>query len=307
MINVNMTTNEKDIPVNYGMYDFGVVRDHALSSLKYILADITDIKQRYIALGFHLWEFKENECYKDFGFDNFKEFCKENLPIDYTIATRCIKIWHRFALEQGGVRKMFLDDKYREYEYTQLSEMVSMDSTELAMVNPDMTCKEMRQLKKKVLVEPEALKKFVEYFQEDETPLTKRELHNAMIKAGNQYSHFSAYPYNHDMRPGKASICGSKYYKFNQLIEAYEKMGGTLYSDKVASTQLKKLCVTDLVDKKGAVLHKCIKSAEPEKENIDVKIFDEDGKLYQFSTVYKSFDILLQDDNTLVLRVRKGE
>ena len=306
MINVDMTTNEKDIPVTYGLFDFGVVRDHALSSLKYILADITDIKQRYIALGFHLWEFKENECYKDFGFDKFQEFCQANLPIDFRTAQRCIQIWHRFALEQNGVRKMFLDEKYREYEYAQLQEMVSMDSTELALVKPDMSVKEMRQLKKKVLVEPEALKKFVKYFQEDEAPLTKRELHNAMIKAGNQYSHFSSYPYNHDMRPGKASICGSKYYKFNQLIEAYEKIGGTLYSDKVATSQLKKLCVTDLVDKKGAVLHKCIKSAEPEKENIDVKIFDEDGKLYQFSTVYKSFDVLLQDDNSLVLRVRKG-
>ena len=307
MINVDMTTNEKDIPVNYGMYDFGVVRDHALSSLKYILADITDIKQRYIALGFHLWEFKENECYKDFGFDKFQEFCKMNLPIDFRTVQRCIQIWHRFALEQGGVRKMFLDDKYKEYEYAQLSEMVSMDTTELALVNPDMTVKEMRQLKKKVLVEPEALKKFIEYFQEDEIPLTKRELHNAMIKAGNQYSHYSSYPYNHDMRPGKASICGSKYYKFNQLIEAYEKMGGTLYSDEVATSRMNKLSASDLVNKKGAVLHNCIKSAEPEKENIDVKIFDVDGKMYQFSTVYKTFDILLQGDNTLVLRLRKDD
>ena len=43
---------------------------------------------------------------------------------------------------------MFLDDKYKEYSYSQLSEMLQMNDKQIAQIKPEMTVKEIRELKK---------------------------------------------------------------------------------------------------------------------------------------------------------------
>ena len=57
----------------YGLINFHEMRPLAENTMKYLIAEANNFKEHYIKLGRHLYEFKNNEYYKDFGFDNFEE------------------------------------------------------------------------------------------------------------------------------------------------------------------------------------------------------------------------------------------
>lgn len=120
----------------------------ALASLSYIHTDIRNIKNNYISLGFHL-----NECfrcgyYRTFGYDNFNDFVFDNFGLNKSSLSRCLAVFERFAARDGFVRKMWIDDRYKDYSYSQLCEMVSMDTVQVKRVKPDMTIREIREFKK---------------------------------------------------------------------------------------------------------------------------------------------------------------
>ena len=151
---VTLETNEKDLEVVYGPYKpyFNYDEDVmvlALASLKYILTDLNDIRRKYIQLGFHLYEFKRcNHCYK-FGYYSLEDFCAANLGMDKSAVSRCISVWENFAaVDSSHSRKMWIDERYQEYSYSQLCEMVSMDEELRKQVKPDMTIKKIREIKK---------------------------------------------------------------------------------------------------------------------------------------------------------------
>lgn len=88
-----MDIKEEEIEVVRGSYPFkersGGAARH---SLRYILGDLQDIKQKYFMLGFHLNEFAEYNYYKDFGYESMKEFCLANIPLDYSALSRCMSV-----------------------------------------------------------------------------------------------------------------------------------------------------------------------------------------------------------------------
>lgn len=125
-----------------------VSMEFAESYLMRIYDDMREVKHGFIRLAYHLNEIKTCEYYKAAGYKDFYEFCEVNYGLDKTKVKRYIEIWYRFAMrENGGSRpKMFIDEKYADYNYSQLCEMVSMKHPE--KVKPNMTIKEIRELKK---------------------------------------------------------------------------------------------------------------------------------------------------------------
>lgn len=162
---VSVTTNEKDIPVKFAndhskkkffecLKDAGNYSNDAcislLQSMKYIYTDCNDIKTNYIRLGFHLSELKKRR-YGLTGFYDFYEFVESNFGLDKSATSRCMSISDKFCRENGnfGHRTMFLNDKYKDYSYSQLCEMVSIKDEKLRnKIKPDMTIKQIRELKK---------------------------------------------------------------------------------------------------------------------------------------------------------------
>lgn len=154
---VTLSTKESDLEVKYGMINFREERENARTSLKYILSDMNDIRTRYIWLGFHLEEFKRCEYYYDFGYPSMEEFCSANLGMDKSAVSRCINVYREFNASnitkyEAGIKlvgsKMDLDERYKDYSYSQLCEMVSMDDVQRKQVTPDMTIKQIREVKK---------------------------------------------------------------------------------------------------------------------------------------------------------------
>lgn len=142
-----MLENKVIKPV-YGSFYLREERELAKSSLEYITRDIDDIKGNYIKLGFHLYECKKMKYHEDFGYENFYEFCEKNFKLDKSMISRCINVWWEFADKQDSSRMMWLAEEYKEYSFSQLSEMVSLDEKKRRDIKPKMTIKEIRKKKR---------------------------------------------------------------------------------------------------------------------------------------------------------------
>lgn len=157
--NVSIATKEKDLNVKYGMYNLCPEREAARGSLKYILSDMNDIRKSFIRLGFHLAEMQRNKYYEDFGYLSLEEFAEANLGMDKSNVYRYIRVYENFALPCKPIlgsslssvsSKMFLDDKWKDYSFSQLVEMCSMSKFQRQACRPDMTIKQIREVKKTV-------------------------------------------------------------------------------------------------------------------------------------------------------------
>lgn len=132
-----------------GMFDLGVEETESAKSVyRSIIRHITEIKNSYIHLGFQLDVFKRNEHYKKFGYLTFEEFCEKNVPLEMKNIHKCLRVFYRFAKIQGNARLNELDEKYVEYNYSQLCEMLPLTESELEEVTPEMSVKKIRNLKK---------------------------------------------------------------------------------------------------------------------------------------------------------------
>lgn len=161
---VTLSTKEDELVIKYGpnmdrrkklRY---VERQDARTSLKYILSDLNDIRKYYMRLGFHLEEFRKNNYYIDFGYFTFDDFCEDNFGLDKSAVSRCINVYRAFNASnsvtyENGIKQrgaaIELSEEWNEYSYSQLCEMVSMDDVQRKQVTPDMTIKQIRELKKK--------------------------------------------------------------------------------------------------------------------------------------------------------------
>lgn len=128
----------------------GDVNELAVASFGYIRSDIADIKNNYMRLGFHLYEMYTMRYFKDLGYFDFYECVEANFGLEKSAVSRCINVWRRFCREtSSGTPQIFLDDRYTDYNYSQLCEMLPLSDDQLWKVKPDMTVREIREFKKK--------------------------------------------------------------------------------------------------------------------------------------------------------------
>lgn len=113
------------------------------------MTDINDIKRSYIRLGFHLVEFERLKYYRDFGYSSLAEFSDKNLGLDKSALSRCMAVFKAFAdRTDRNVLFMKIKDKYADYSYSQLCEMLTLDAKFHSQITPDMSIKQIREFKK---------------------------------------------------------------------------------------------------------------------------------------------------------------
>lgn len=150
--NVDICTKESSLIIKRGLYNLREKeREFALSSVKYILTDVNNLRKSYICLGFHLFEMKRMKYYEDFGYVTLEEFCDANIGMDKSSVSRCISVFERFSAVNDSMSRthlMYIDDRWKNYSYSQLCEMVSMSDDLLLKVRPEMSVRQLRELKK---------------------------------------------------------------------------------------------------------------------------------------------------------------
>ena len=125
------------------------VNELAVASFNYVKQDITDVKKRYMSLGFHLHEMEMRRYHEELGYDNFYECIEKNFHMDKSAVSRVIAVWNEFcSKDDSNSKKMWVDDKYEKYSYSQLVEMLPLKEKERFKVNADMTVSQIRSYKR---------------------------------------------------------------------------------------------------------------------------------------------------------------
>lgn len=110
---------------------------------------LDNMKMSFIAAGYYMKYIRDHEQFREDGYESIWEFAEDNYGIKKSTASRWMSMNDKFS--QGG-NSPILAEEYRGFEKSQLQEMLYLDDKQMEMVTPDMTVKEIREVRK-----PEAL------------------------------------------------------------------------------------------------------------------------------------------------------
>lgn len=115
---------------------------------------LTNIKMSFIAAGYFMKYIRDHEMYREDGYANIWEFAEDIFGIKRTTASRWMLMNDRFSVNGNTP---ILADEYKAFGKSQLQEMLYLEDEQMEEVNPDMTVKEIRELRspEKKLVKPD--------------------------------------------------------------------------------------------------------------------------------------------------------
>lgn len=112
---------------------------------KFIRSNLQDAARNVIATGYYLKTIRDRKLYLEAGYENIWDYAYDRYGFSMSTASRYMSRNDKFS--KGG-NSPVLDEKYREYNKSQLQEMLSLDEEQLEKVTPDMTARQIRELKK---------------------------------------------------------------------------------------------------------------------------------------------------------------
>lgn len=113
-----------------------------------------DAASQFVYIGFLLWEVQEYGYYHEKGYSSVYEYAEAELGFKKSSTKNFIAINYEFGCRDNrphGIaheRTMSLQPQYREFKYSQLCEMLSMSETQRKKVTPEMTVRQIRDLKR---------------------------------------------------------------------------------------------------------------------------------------------------------------
>lgn len=110
-----------------------------------IRASLKDAARSVIAVGHYLKVIRDKELYREAGYENVWDYAAGTFGFSKSTASRYMARNDKFSV---GGNSPVLAEEFREYSKAQLQEMLSLDEAQLENVTPDMTVKQIRELKK---------------------------------------------------------------------------------------------------------------------------------------------------------------
>lgn len=110
-----------------------------------IRASLKDAARSVIAVGHYLKVIRDKELYREAGYENVWNYAADTFGFSKSTASRYMARNDKFSV---GGNSPVLAEEFREYSKAQLQEMLSLDEAQLENVTPDMTVKQIRELKK---------------------------------------------------------------------------------------------------------------------------------------------------------------
>lgn len=106
-----------------------------------------NMAENYVAIGYYLRKAREAELYKDGGYASIHEMASGEFGMARQTAEHCMRINEKFS--EGGDSPA-LEESFRKYGKSQLQEMLYLTDEQLEDVRPDMTVKDIRNIRKPV-------------------------------------------------------------------------------------------------------------------------------------------------------------
>lgn len=114
-----------------------------------------DAAKQFVYIGFLLKEVRDYGYYEEAGFNNVYQYAEFELGFKKSSTKNFIAIAETFGVNKynyGGriheQQTMSLQPKYEQFNYSQLVELLAMSEAKRDKATPDMTVKQLRELKK---------------------------------------------------------------------------------------------------------------------------------------------------------------
>ncbi|HIQ73270.1 MAG TPA: DUF551 domain-containing protein [Candidatus Cottocaccamicrobium excrementipullorum] len=110
---------------------------------RFITSNLQAAVRNVIAIGYYLKNIRDNGLFREAGCENIWDYAWERFGFSKSTASRYMTRNDRFS--RGG-NSPILDEKYRDFNKSQLQEMLSLTDSELEEVTPDMTVRQIRKM-----------------------------------------------------------------------------------------------------------------------------------------------------------------
>lgn len=117
-----------------------------------------DAAKSFVYIGFLLWEVKEYKHYLEKNFRDVYDYAEQELGFKKTSTKNFINVAETFGNKYfkkdahiyGGaiLPTMHLQPEYKDFNFSQLCEMLAMSEKKRALVSPNMTIKQIREIKR---------------------------------------------------------------------------------------------------------------------------------------------------------------
>lgn len=134
-------------------------RNTSIETLDRINVNEADnLKKQFISIGFFLRLTKESKAYKELGYDSIEAYARDRMGYSESRTRRLMQI-NAMASKDGC--SPVLDEQYKTFKSSQLQEMLSMLEDQRQLVKPDMTVRQIKDMKK-TFREPEPVQEEAE-------------------------------------------------------------------------------------------------------------------------------------------------
>ena len=143
-----------DSAVSLALSDNHGLTDECQKLTNKIRGALFDIAHSFVYIGFLLAECDYYETYKEWGYSSIHEYALDQFGFKKSSTYNFINICKVFSDNEQNAKNlnfpyaMTIKGDYREFNYSQLVEMLSMNEKQRSQVTPDMSVKQIREVKK---------------------------------------------------------------------------------------------------------------------------------------------------------------
>lgn len=113
-------------------------------SIDIIKEESVKIQKSFVKIGWYLKHIRDNELYREDGYANIYECAASQFSYSQSTVSRFISICEKFSKDHDSPE---LDERYSRFDKSQMIEMLPMDQAQLEKVTPEMTVKQIRDIK----------------------------------------------------------------------------------------------------------------------------------------------------------------
>lgn len=114
-------------------------------SIEIINEELHKTRKSFIKIGWYLKHIQDNKMYEQNGYANIYDFAMDKFHFSQPTTSRYINICENFSVGHDSPE---LDEKFAEYNISQLFEMLPLSTEQQEQISPDMTVKQIREIKK---------------------------------------------------------------------------------------------------------------------------------------------------------------
>lgn len=137
------------------------------SAKNIIKNDLESMSKKFITIGYYLKYIRDNEMYTQDGFASIWEFAQETYGISKSTCSRWMAMNDKFSRDGNSP---YLREEFVHFGKSQLQEMLYLDDTQIEKATPEMTAKEIRQLKEPEIPGQMEIQDYPEVLPEEKIP-----------------------------------------------------------------------------------------------------------------------------------------